>query len=130
MPTYAAEPYTPTEYDPPLTEVLQEEYPVVALPVHPTGPTTTHELPSRCGAAETRTLTVGTFVEILGQDLRRKRTILLADQDWQYARKASDTHGVYWPARVPLVLQHGDSIYAAASTNAGNLTVITETWAD
>lgn len=122
--------YTEPEYTPPLTEVLQEEYPVEALPVHATGPTTTHELPSRCGTAESRAITVGTFTEILGQDLKRKRTILLGDQDWQYARKASDTHGAFWPAKVPLILQHGDTIYAAASTNSGNLTVITETWAD
>jgi len=126
--------YEPTEPTIPVQEIIQQDYPVAALPVRSTGPTTTVELPSKCGAAFATALPImgsnTLFVQVLGTDLRRKRCSLISDQDWQYARQASDRHGTFWPGRVPLVIEHTDAVYAAATTTAGSITAIVEIYSD
>lgn len=114
---------------PNLIEVEQETYPRMAVPVKPVGPVTTFPLPSRAGTAVNELLGTS-MIQILGVDQRRARTILIGDQDWQYARTASDKSGVRIPQNVPLILLHYDQIYAMQATVATNLTVITETYAD
>lgn len=126
MPAY---PNLETDATPDLVEVQQETYPRLPVPVKSVSPVTTFPLPSRSGAAYNELLGA-TMTQILGVDQRRARTILIGDQDWQYARTASDKSGARIPQNVPLVLLHYDQVYAMQATVATNLTVITETYAD
>lgn len=116
---------------PDLPELQQRDSAPVVVPVRPDGPVETHELPSRTGAAFTTVLTTS-MQHILGADLKRKVTILLADQPWRYSHLRTG-QGVRWPADVPLVLTHADEVYAAEHADASsspNLSVLVEVWAD
>lgn len=135
MPAYPAEddaqPPTPAT----LTETFQEAFGTAGVPVKPVGPVTVFELPSRCGAVLSVPLAVPAAgeaypVQVLDEDPRRKRVVLISDVDWIYARKASDKHGAPWPKAVPLPLEHCDAIFAASQGSAGTLSVIVESWAD
>jgi len=136
MPAYPAENDAAAPTPASLVEVFQEAYGVCGVPVKPVGPVTVTELPARCGAAFSVPVAAPVAgadnfpVEVLGSDARRKRVVLICDQDWVYARKASDKNGAKWPKTVPLELLHCDDIYARAQTTAGTLAVIVETWAD
>lgn len=135
MPAYPAENGAAAPTPATLVEVFQETYGTTGVPVKPVGPTTVTELPARCGAAFSMTLPApGTGenypVFVLGFDARRKRVVLICDQDWLYARKDSDKNGVPWPKSVPLVLEHCDDIYARVQSTGGTLSVISESWAD
>jgi hypothetical protein len=135
MPTRAPENDAAAPTPPTLVETFQETYGVCGVPVKPVGPVTVFQLPSRCGAAVSLALAAPATgenfpVQLLDEDPRRKRVVLICDQDWIYARKASDRHGAPWPKAVPLVLEHCDAVYAMAQTNAGTLSAIVESWAD
>lgn len=135
MPAYPAENDAAAPNPPSLVDLFQEQYGTAGVPVKPVGPTTVTELPAKCGAAFGMALAApGTGenypVSVLGFDPRRKRVVLICDQDFYYARKDSDKTGAPWPKAVPLVLEHCDDIYARAQTTAGTLAVIVENWAD
>lgn len=98
--------------------------PMVPVPVTITGPSATLRLPNRQGPAITAALTT-TIQHVLGQDTRRARTTLICDQDWRYSTVGAGS-GVPWYAKVPLVVEHCDAIYASVPTGTGTLTVIAE----
>lgn len=97
--------------------------PMVAVPVKVEGPVVVMTLPSRMGPAFFHTLST-VMTHILGPDKRRKRVTLISDVDWVYSQQMQGG-GVPWYAKVALVLEHADVIYAK-SANAGTLTVIAE----
>jgi hypothetical protein len=135
MPAYTAEDDAAAPIPLTLIEVFQQTYGVAGVPVKPVGPVSVTELPARCGVATSIALAApGTGenvpISVLERDPRRKRVVLICDQDWIYSRKPSDKHGAPWPKSVPLVLEHCDDILARAQSTAGTLTVIVENWAD
>jgi hypothetical protein len=122
----------PTQAEPELAELQQTDSAPVVVPVRQDGPVETHELPSRQAPAFEQTLEVTLRSVLSGLDLKRKRALLLGDDVWIYSHSASSP-GVRWPADVPLVITHGDAVYAAAHPDAQGvvtLSVIAEVWAD
>lgn len=115
----------------PVEEVFQQHTLERGLPVEFVGPQQVQPMPARFGGLETYPLALaGAAVQIAGRDDKRKRLLLVCDQDWQIARQASDTHGAFIPSRTVLTIEHVDPVYALATSTAGTLTVITESWAD
>ena len=113
---------------PDVPDLLQREVALPAVPVRHDGPLVVQLAPSLRGPAFVQDLST-TFQHVLGADPKRRRTILLGSVDWLY-RTSSSGAGVPWPQDVPLILEHADQIYAAVPTSTGQLTVITEVWAD
>jgi hypothetical protein len=117
---------------PELAELQQRDAIPVAVPVRPDGPVETHELPSRSAPAFAVVLGPGLSNVLSGLDRKRKRATLLADGPWRYSHSRSSP-GVYWPADVPLMISHGDAVWAAEHSSAEGtvtLSVIVEVWAD
>lgn len=114
---------------PDLQELQQTDSAPVVVPVRTDGPVETHELPSRSAPAFEQTLDTRMRSVLSGLDLKRKRATLIADGAWRYSHSASST-GCAWPADVPLVITHGDAVYAAAEADTVQLSVIVEVWAD
>lgn len=124
-------PNTNIDEDPPypsVPDLQQREILAPALLVKPDGPVLTHQLPSRTGPMSSVPLGT-TLAHILGPDEKRRRTVLICDVDWLVSR-ASSAAGVPWYAKVPLVLESCDAVYAKVSTGTGTLSVIPEMWAD
>lgn len=94
-----------------------------AVPVVVQGPVTVVQLPRRKGPAFLQALT-STMTHVLGPDPRRCRVTLICDQDWNYSTQRNGS-GVPWYAKVPLVIEHADAVYASTSS-AATLTVIPE----
>lgn len=120
------------EVPPPSLDEIQQvdERPTLALPAVPvevTGPVNTHELPSRLGVVFDLPLTTA-WQMVLGEDLKRKRLVIVCDADWQVSHAGRG--GGRWPANVPLVITHASPVYALKGTNPGTVTVIPEEWAD
>jgi hypothetical protein len=114
----------------PVAEVFQEHTLERGLPVEFVGPQQVQPMPARFGGLETYPIVTGSAVQVAGRDDKRKRILLVCDQDWQIARQASDSHGAFIPSRTILTIEHVDPVYALATSTAGTLTVITESWAD
>ncbi len=114
--------------EPELGEVLQEPG-LATIPVSVGGPVQTRALPSRIGGASKEPLTTS-FSNVLYADLKRRRAVLIADVDWEYSRTGNSGSGVPWYAKVPLVLEHADSVCARVPTGTGTLSIVTETWAE
>ncbi len=116
--------------EPILEEVFQHDVPGPVVPVDVRGPVIVHQLPSKGGPSFKHPLTT-TFSQVLGHDNKRARTtLLLAGAAWEYSRTGASGSGVPWPSNVPLVLEHCDQVWARVTTETGNLSVITEIWAD
>ena len=123
---------------PDLDQLQQREMRVPSIPVHIPEPVTVHELPSRSGPVAADYLAGGGgWVQILQQDLKRKRATILFTGDSvgvYLAKMNSGTRGAPWPVNVPLVLEHADQLYAmVASTDTAKLitvSTLTEIWAD
>ncbi len=115
--------------EPELEELQQHDVPIPAVPVNVIGPVTVHELPSRSGPAFAHPLTT-TFQHVLYADLKRARASLLGSAAWEYSRTGAAGSGVPWPISVPLVIEHGDSVWARVVSETATLSVITEIWAD
>lgn len=113
---------------PDVPEVQQRERLSPSIPVCQDGPWTTQQLPARSAPFAVVPLST-TTAHILGADLRRKRVVLICDQDWLVSRSSS-AQQVPWYAKVPLVLESCDAIYARVASSTANLTVIPENWAD
>lgn len=118
--------------DPPapdLDDLQQREIPHLgAVPVCVEGPVLVQVQPARRGTAEPTGLNQ-TPAHILGEDPRRSAATLLCDVAWNYfARKGGAS--VRWPADVPLVIQHCSEVWASVTTGTGNLSVISEYYAD
>jgi hypothetical protein len=114
---------------PELEELQQRDVPLPALLVKPDGPVTVHELPAKAGPMFKQALTTD-FQHVLGADLKRGRTVLLADADWEISTNRNAGSGVPWPADVPMYVPHCDVVYARVPTSTGNLSVVTGVWAD
>lgn len=116
--------------NPSVPEVQQQQdiTPIMPLPVVHDGPINTQQLPSRMGPIITQALSTAT-AHVLGQDEKRRRTVCICDVDWLVSRTSSGV-AAPWYAKVPLVLENADSLYAKVSTGTGTLTVVTEMWAD
>lgn len=117
------------EAEPILEEVFQHDIPGPVVPVDVRGPVVTHPLPSKGGPSFAHPLTA-VFSKVLGHDLKRSRTTLLIGAAWEYSRTGASGSGVPWPSNVPLVLLHCDQVWARVVADTGNLSVITEIWAD
>lgn len=115
--------------EPELEELQQHDVPIPAVPVNVIGPVTVHQLPARSGPAFAQPLTTD-FQRVLSVDLKRARANLIGSAAWQYSRTGAAGSGVPWPIAVPLVIEHGDSVYARVTTETATLSVITEVWAD
>jgi hypothetical protein len=98
--------------------------PMTPVPVAVAGPVVTMRLPARSGSPMFHDLTTS-MAHILGPDMRRTRVTLICDADWRYAIGQAG-NGVPWYAKVPLVLEHADAIYARVPTSTGTLTIIPE----
>lgn len=114
---------------PDVDQLRQEDEPLPAVPVRQVEPITVHNLPSRVGPMFSEDLSTD-FVKILPSDVKRKRATLLASVAWEISRSGSVSSGVPWSANVPLVIEHCDTVYARVPTGTGELSVITEVWAD
>lgn len=117
---------------PDLDDVQQIEEPAIPLPVsvQVDGPVIVHQLPSRTGpvTAEILSTTVG---KVLSVDPKRRRAVICGTGDWYVSHANSSSSGGLWPAEVPLVLEHGDAVYAyVVGMGASTLTIVTEYWAD
>jgi hypothetical protein len=104
----------------------QEQTPAAlpAVPVVVNGPVSVLQLPRRKGPILKNTLTTA-GQHVLGPDPRRCRAVLICDVDWQYQHQIQGA-GVPWYSKVPLVIEHGDAVYASVPTGTGTLTVICE----
>jgi hypothetical protein len=72
-------------------------------------------------------------VILLGQDLRRRRAVIIASGDAVYVgEKDACQNGTaaIWPAGVPLEIQHTEQVYVLATTGTAVVSMITENWAD
>jgi hypothetical protein len=116
--------------EPELEELEQHDVPGPVVPVNVMGPVTTHPLPSKGGPAFVQPLVATSFTKVLSHDLKRARTTLLLGAAWEYSRTGGSGSGVPWPSNVPLVLEHCDQVWARVVADTGNLSVITEVWAD
>lgn len=115
--------------DPSVAELLQEQLTPKAVAVQVNAPVTTHELPSR--TARYYTETVGTDVtRILHPDPKRKKGFIVADTAFMVSHQSNPGSGGLWPADVPLPITHWDSVYAYATVDTVDLTVVIEVWAD
>jgi hypothetical protein len=112
---------------PELDEIQQREIVHPAVPVKHVGPITTHELPARVATIFDFGLTT-TWQNVLAEDPKRKRTILICDQDWVVSHAGRG--GGTWFAKVPLVLQNVSAVYAKVGSSTATLTVIPEEWGD
>lgn len=122
--------------EPDIAEVEQEQYlpDASAVLVTHNGPVMTHELPARAGAAFG--MIVGTSAtSLLGSDLKRKRTILIAtDKPFYYmineVSNPNSASAALWPINVPLELRNGSAVYAACAsatpTDVSTISIITE----
>jgi hypothetical protein len=100
------------------------------IPVTQTEPLRVQLLPSRTGSVLSEALTVaGGSVQVLYEDNRRRRAVLVADSDWLVSHSQTATAS-FWPARVPLVIEHAGPVWAAVAAGGANLTIIPEFWAD
>lgn len=119
--------------DPAVEDVQQREWPLPAMPVKPTGPVQTHELPSRVAVARPYAVGASTFEQVSGENLKRKRILLLAsDKGFTYSTSGSSSTGVAWPINVPLELRNAGAVYVKATTagDTSTVQVIEEVWAD
>jgi hypothetical protein len=117
------------EPDPALEDVLQEPAGLLTVPVAVEGPVHIRVLPSRIAGAQKEALTTS-FSPVLYADLKRRRATLICDVDWEYSRSGSSGSGVPWYAKVPLVIEHADTVNARVPTSTGTLSIVTETWAE
>lgn len=114
----------------------EDQAALIVVPVKAVGKVAVQQVPSRTGAVAAETLNSTSWAQVLGQDLKRRRAVLLLFSttagDFVLVSRQRGGGGVQWPANVPLVLEHGDQLYAQVPTGqtAAVLTVITETWAD
>ncbi len=125
---HRAHPYVEDPGMPDVPDLLQRDDYLPAVPVRITGPLVVQMAPSRRGPAFSQDLAT-TFQHVLGADPKRRRAVLIGSVDWLY-RTATSGGGVPWPQDVPLVLEHADQVFAAVPTSTGQLSVITEVWAD
>ena len=93
-----------------------------------TEPIRATDLPSRVGPMAKLALTT-TFQRLYGPDLKRKRTNLICDTDWEISRSGATGSGVPWYAKVPLVVEHADTVWARVPTSTGTLSILPEYWA-
>lgn len=127
-PHYANEDPTPD-----LADVLQlpdvRGYPQV--PVRITEPVTTYELPSRVSVVLDYALTGPAFLQVIGEDPKRKRCLMVADGDFYITHSNSgNRQGGYWPAKTVLEWCSTSAAFARAATGTVNFTVIPEEFAD
>lgn len=74
--------------------------------------------------------TVGTAaVGIAPVNTKRSRITLVADATVWYARDSLST-GAKWPANVPYVGEHGDSVFVRADSGTAGVSCVQELWAD
>jgi len=117
---------------PDLDDVQQIEEPAIAIPVsvQVDGPVVVHQLPSRTGPVTTEILST-TPVKVLSADPKRRRAVICGTGDWYVSHINSASGGGVWPEVVPLVIEHGDAVYAyVVGMGASTLTIVTEYWAD
>ena len=107
-----------------------------AILVRPDGPITVHNLPAKAGPVEFDTVASTGWIKVLNRDPKRKRATLIAtgtvaDQtaSVMFNRASSGTSGAPWPLNVPLVVEHGDELYARAVTTSVVVSRLTEIWA-
>jgi hypothetical protein len=119
---------------PDLATVLQvtdaRGYPEV--PVRVTEPVSTYELPSRVAVVLDYALTGTAFQQVIGEDPKRKRCLIIGDADFfiTHSQSGNNRQGGYWPAKVALEWCNTSAVYARASAGTVNLTVIAEEFAD
>lgn len=117
---------------PDLDDVQQIEEPAIEVPVsvQVDGPVIVHQLPSRTGPVIAEPLTTAPL-KILAADPKRRRAVICGTGDWYVSHAQSAASGGLWPDSVPLVLEHGDAVYAyVVGEGAATLTIVTEYWAD
>jgi hypothetical protein len=112
---------------PDLGDILQEADAVITVPVRHDGPITIHELPARVAPISDYVLTTA-WQMIAGEDLKRRRIILVCDADMLISH--APRGGAWWPAKVPLDLRSASAVYAKVTANTATLTAIPEEWAD
>jgi hypothetical protein len=98
------------------------------IPITQTEPLRVQVLPSRTGSILSEALGQ-TLAQVLYEDNRRRRAILVADADWQVSH-GSSAAGAWWPARVPLPVEHAGPLWARTAAGGANLTISVEFWAD
>lgn len=116
------------EPQPELDELQQREIVAPVVPVKHVGAILVQELPSRSAPIFSLSLTTDRQC-VVSQDLSRRRVTIIADQDFNIS-KTSSGNSAPWYAKVPLTLQHCDSLYAYVDNGTAELTVIVENWAD
>jgi hypothetical protein len=118
---------------PELPELLQENPQMVAVPVDIRGPVMVIPVGSRSAPAFSQVLN-GAYQNVLsGLDHKRRRATLIGDGEWDYSHSGVPGSGCRIPADVPVVIEHGDAVYAREHAGAGatvTLAVIVEVWAD
>lgn len=121
--------------NPSVEEIDQREaFPLVTVPVKPTGPVPVHLMPARKAGMFTMVLTTTPQRILSGPDPKRKRVLLVGDGDYYIATSSNAGAGarMHGAAGVayPIELTYDGMIYASAVTGTVNLGVIAEYWAD
>lgn len=98
------------------------------IPVTQTEPLRVQVLPPRTGGVWGFALST-TLEQILFEDNRRRRAVLVADSDILIAHGSSAACN-WWPARVPLVHENAGPLWAKVGSGSANLTVVSDFWAD
>lgn len=125
----------------PADEVMQDETPdLPAVRVTVDTPVNVRELPS-IGAGAGVWLLDTSGSKVLAADPRRKLVTLVSrDQDIYLGPDqgsvdirttqggAGTPTGAWWPAGVPIVVQHGDELWVSSVTSTTRLSVIPERW--
>jgi hypothetical protein len=118
--------------NPDLPELQQRDLAIPpVVPVVIQGPVLTRAQPARSGPAFPQALT-DRVEQVLAADPRRSRATMVSGDDWLYMQ-SSNGQRLPWPADVPLVILHGDAVWAtraAAAEQDGILSVVTEIYAD
>jgi hypothetical protein len=111
---------------PDLDDVQQVEPVTPAVPVKIEGPVRVQQVPNRSGPAFTHAMTTQPS-QVLGEDMRRARAQLWADEGWLYRRRTGGPVTV--AANAIIDITHCDEVWASVSTETGTLNIITEYFA-
>lgn len=107
------------ESTPELSDLQQteEDYTAIKVPVKVCDidvPIKTFVLPSRIGVTASYNVYTSP-VPLLGEDLRRRRAIIVSKDDYIYVGhkdRVEDDTALMWPPNVPLIVQNTEAIYA------------------
>lgn len=112
---------------PDVGELLQEAPELPAVPVT-VELGTVYRLPARRTIVSSDAVGT-TSVGIAPSNPRRSRITILADAEIWLARDSLST-GCRWPADVPFVGEHADSVFVRAETGTAVVSCVQELWAD